>query len=241
MKKNFKSYAIIWAVLFAVFNIVVFLARPVIPGDVVSYDVRFWIAWVFIIASFAANLLCANKAFKAENLEKLFFKVPLITVSYAGLIAMLVLGGALMLIPNCPVWIAAVVCAVAAVVCAVAAACTAIAVVKADWAGDAVGEVHEKVKTQTQFIKLLTVDAESLLDRAKSDAVKTECKKVYEAVRYSDPMSNDALSVIEAKITVKMDELSSAVGADDATKAKEIADELVILVGDRNKKCRALK
>ena len=32
MKKNFKSYAIIWAVLFAVFNIVVFLARPVIPG-----------------------------------------------------------------------------------------------------------------------------------------------------------------------------------------------------------------
>ena len=211
MKKNFKSYAIIWAVLFAVFNIVVFLARPVIPGYVVSYDVRFWIAWVFIIASFAANLLCANKAFKAENLEKLFYKVPLITVSYAGLIAMLVLGGALMLIPNCPVWIAAVVC------------------------------VHEKVKTQTQFIKLLTVDTESLLDRAKSDAVKTECKKVYEAVRYSDPMSNDALSVIEAKITVKMDELSSAVGADDAAKAKEIADELVILVGDRNKKCRALK
>ena len=110
MKKNFKSYAIIWAVLFAVFNIVVFLARPVIPGYVVSYDVRFWIAWVFIIASFAANLLCANKAFKAENLEKLFYKVPLITVSYTGLIAMLVLGGALMLIPNCPVWIAAVVC-----------------------------------------------------------------------------------------------------------------------------------
>ena len=71
--------------------------------------------------------------------------------------------------------------------------------------------------------------------------MKTECKKVYEAVRYSDPMSNDALSVIEAKITVKMDELSSAVGADDAAKAKEIADELVILVGDRNKKCRALK
>lgn len=54
-------------------------------------------------------------------------------------------------------------------------------------------------------------------------------------------MSNDALSVIEAKITVKMDELSSAVGADDAAKAKEIADELVILVGDRNRKCKVLK
>ena len=54
-------------------------------------------------------------------------------------------------------------------------------------------------------------------------------------------MSNDALSVIEAKITVKVDEFSSAVGADDAIKAKEIADEIVILVTDRNKKCKALK
>lgn len=234
MKKNFKSYAIIWAVLLALFNVVVFLVRPVIPGYEVSYDIRFWIAWVFIIASFVANLLCASKAFKAENLEKLFYKIPLITVSYTGLIVMLILGGALMLIPNCPVWIAAV-------ACAVVAAFTAISVVKTNWAGDAVDEVHEKVKTQTQFIKLLTVDAESLLDRAKSDAMKTECKKVYEAVRYSDPMSNDALSVIEAKITVKMDELSAAVSADDAAKAKEIADELVILVGDRNRKCKVLK
>ena len=47
--------------------------------------------------------------------------------------------------------------------------------------------------------------------------------------------------MIEAKITVKMDELSSAVGVDDAAKAKEIADELVILVGDRNRKCKVLK
>ncbi len=81
----------------------------------------------------------------------------------------------------------------------------------------------------------------SILARAKSESVKAECKKAYEAVRYSDPMSNEALSVIEAKITLKMDELSSAVATDDAEKAKEIADELVILVGDRNKKCKVLK
>ena len=54
-------------------------------------------------------------------------------------------------------------------------------------------------------------------------------------------MSNDALSVIEAKITEKVDEFSSAVGADDAEKAKALADEIVILVADRNKKCKALK
>ena len=97
------------------------------------------------------------------------------------------------------------------------------------------------MKIQTAFIKNLTVDAEGILARAKSDEIKAECKKVYEAIRYSDPMSNEALSVIEAKITVKMDEFATAVGTDDTGKIKEIADELMILVGDRNRKCKGIK
>lgn len=234
MKKNFKSYALIWAIMLAAFNAVVFLVRPVIPGYVVNYDARFWTAWGFILAAFAGNLVCAYFAFKAQNLKKLFYNLPLITVSCAGLIVMLVLGGALMLIPGCPAWIAAVVCLIAAAV-------TAAAVVRADWAGKAAGAVEEKVKVQTSFIKTLTVDAECLLDSAKSDAVKAECKKVFEAVRYSDPMSNDTLSSIEAEITVKMSEFTSAVVDDDATNAKDIADEFVILVGNRNKKCKLIK
>lgn len=234
MKKNFKFYALIWAIVLAVFNLVVFLVRPVIPGYVINYDVRFWIAWAFIIAAFIGNLVCAYFAFKSENLKKMFYNLPLITVSWSALIAMLVVGCALMLIPNFPALIAAI-------VCIVVLAFNVIAVIKAGWAADAVNNIDEKVKAQTSYIKNLTFDAESILARAKSEPVKTECKKVYEAVRYSDPMSNEALSLIEAKITVKMEELSSAVGADDAEKAKEIADEIVILVGDRNKKCKALK
>ena len=234
MKKNFKFYALIWAILLAVWCAVVFLVRPIIPGYVINYDARFWIAFVFIVAAFIGNLACAYFAFKAENLKKMFYNLPLIAVSWSALIAMLVIGCILMLIPNCPVWIAAI-------VCIIVLAFNAIAVIKAVWAADTVNKVDEKVKAQTSYIKNLTVDAESILARAKSEPVKAECKKVFEAVRYSDPMSNEALSVIEAKITVKMDELASAVGADDAEKAKEIADEIVILVGDRNKKCKALK
>ena len=199
MKKSFKFYALIWAILLAVWCAVVFLVRPVIPGFVINYDARFWIAFAFVAAAFVGNLICAYFAFKADNLKKMFYNLPLITVSWSALIAILVAGSALMLIPNCPAWIAAVVCIV------------------------------------------LTVDTESILARAKSDAVKAECKKVYEAIRYSDPMSGDALSLIEAKITAKIDELSAAVSADDAEKAKGIADEIVILVADRKNKCKALK
>lgn len=234
MKKNFKYYALMWAVLLAVWCAVVFLVRPILPGYVINYDARFWIAFVFIVLAFIGNLVCAHLAFKAENSKKMFLNLPLITVSWSALITMLIVGSVLMLIPNCPAWITAV-------VCIIILAFNAIAVIKAGWAADAVSKVDERVAAQTSFIKSLIVDTESILSRAKSDAVKAECKKVHEAVRYSDPMSNDALSVIEAKITVKVDEFSSAVGADDAEKAKEVADEIVILVADRNKKCKAVK
>lgn len=234
MRKSFKFYAVIWAFLLAVWCAVVFLARPIIPGFVVNYDARFWIAFISIVAGFIGNLVCAGIAFKSENLKKMFYNLPLITVSWTALIIMMIAGSALMLIPDCPAWIAAI-------VCVLVLAFNAIAVVKAGWASGEVQRIDEKVKTQTAFIKNLTVDTESILARAKSDTVRAECKKVYEAVRYSDPMSNEALSVIEAKITVKMDELSGAVSSDDAEKAKEIADEIILLVGDRNKKCKVLK
>lgn len=234
MKKNFRFYALIWAILLVVWSAVVFLVRPIIPGYVLNYDVRFWIAFVFIVAAFIGNLVCAYFAFKAENLKKMFLNLPLITVSWSALIAMLVVGSGLMLIPNCPAWIAAI-------VCIVVLAFNAIAVIKAVWVADTVNKVDEKVKAQTSYIKSLTVDTESILARAKSEPVKAECKKVYEAVRYSDPMSNEALSVIETKITAKMDEFSSAVGADDGKQAKEIANEIKVLVDDRNKLCKSLK
>ena len=232
MKKNFKSYALIWAIFLVAFNVIVFLVRPIIPGYEIRYDLRFWIAWLFVMVAFVGNLLCASKAFQAENLEKLFYKVPLITVSYRGLIGMLVLGGALMLIPNCPAWIAAI-------VCVAIAAFTAVAVVKVDWAGEAVSETHEKVKAQTQFIKLLTVDAETLLGKAKTPDAKITTKKVYEALRYSDPMSSEALGEIEAELAEKFRALEAAVTADQGV--TEAAESLLETLAERNRKCKAMK
>lgn len=234
MKNSFKFYIVIWAVLLAAWCAIVFLVRPVIPEYVVNYDARFWVAFAFILVAFFGNLACACYALRADNLQKLFYHMPLITISWSALIAMLVVGSATMLIPGCPAW-------VAAVACIVILAFNAITLVKATAAANIVGQIDDKVKAKTSFIKNLTVDAESIMARAKSDEVKAECKKVYEAVRYSDPMSNEALSVIETKITVKVDEFSSAVSADDEEKAKEIADEIVFLVNDRNKKCKVIK
>lgn len=233
MKKNFKFYIIIWAILLVLYNLTVFLVRPVMPGYIINYDARFWISWGVIIATFIGQLFCAKVAFDSKNNEKLFLNIPLITQSYTALVVATIAGSALMLIPDCPAWIAAI-------VCAAVFGFGAISVIKAKAAADIVSDTDDKIKTQTLFIKSLTVDAEGLISRAKSEAVKAECKKVYEAVRYSDPMSSDALTGIESQITLKFNEFSNAVtsGTDNI---ETLANEVVILVGDRNKKCILLK
>lgn len=233
MKKSFNMYAVIWVIMLAVFNAVVFLVRPVIPGFTIVYDTRFWVAWGFILAAFIGNLICAYIAFKAENLKKLFYHIPLIRVSYSGLIVMTVLGTVLMLIPSCPAWIAAI-------VCLLVLAFTAIAAVKAKAAAEIVADVDTKVEARTAFIKGLTVDAESLLARAAAPETKAACKKVFEAVRYSDPMSNDALADIEGQIKDKFGAFSAAVAGGNEN-AAALAEELTALIGDRNRKCKALK
>ena len=232
MKKGFKIYAIAWAILLVLFNAITF----VFPGwtGIEKYTSSFWIGYVFITLCFIGNLICANSAFKADSARKLFYNIPLITISYTALIVSFVVGGLCMLLPNLPYW-------VGVIVCAIVLALFAIAIVKAGAAAELVERVDEKVKKQSSFIRNMTAEAESLMARAQSPEAKAVCKKVYEALRYSDPMSHPGLSVIEAKITVKMDELSAALAADDEEKMKGIANTLIIIISDRNSQCRILK
>ena len=234
MKKNFKFYIIIWAVLLSIYNLTVFLVKPIVPGYVINYDARFWISWGVIIAAFIGQLICAKIAFDSKNNEKLFLNIPLITQSYTALIVATIVVSILMLIPNCPAWIAAI-------VCAVVLGFSIISVVKAKAAADIVSDVDDKVKANTLFIKSLTVDAEHLMNTAKTAELKAEAKKVYEAVRYSDPMSSEALATAESAITIKFKEFQDAVKNNDIDLAKSSANELVFLINDRNKKCKLLK
>lgn len=233
MKKNFKYFAAIWAVMLIVFNVITFVTPDEMNG-MNKFAGAFWVGYIFITVAFIGQLICAFIAFKAENAGKLFLNVPLLTISFTGLILTLIVGVATMAIPDLPKW-------AGVVVCTLVLAFTAIAVIKASWAADAVQSVERSVKAKTLFIKSLTIDADTLLAQAKSEEIKAECRKVFEAVRYSDPMSSDALTAAESQITLKFSALSDAVKKSSLEDVKNLSSELLVLIEDRNKKCKLLK
>lgn len=172
--------------------------------------------------------------FQAGQQRKKFLNIPVISLSYTALLVSMIVGAVAMAVPFVPYW-------VGIILDVLIVAFYAIAIISSKAAADTIENIDKKVKAQTFFIKSLTVDAESLLPRAKSDETKAIAKKVYEVIRYSDPMSNEALSPVESQITIKFNEFSNAVIEDNKPTAKAIGNELIILVNDRNKKCKLSK
>ena len=233
MKKTFNYYSICWLIALIVFNVITFVTPSEIAG-ISKFTGAFWTGYIFITLAFIGQLGCAYKVFKAENLKKLFYNIPLISISYTGLIIMLIVGIVCMAVSFIPYW-------VGVIVCLLVFAFSAISVIKATVAVDVVSEIDEKIKEQTQFIKLLTADAEHLMSSSKTAELKAEAKKVYEAIRYSDPMSNEALADIEGQIQSEFAFFTQVIRSEDLELAKSVADGLFNLIDARNNKCKVLK
>lgn len=233
MKKYFKYYGICWAIVFVAFNVITFVSIGATIGFAVLH-LSFWVGYGFITLSFIGNLVCSIVFFKEKNKNKVFLKISVIYISYSSLVVSLIVGIIAMVVPVIPYWIAII-------VDVLILAFYAISIVWASAAADIVSDVEQKVKEKTFFIKALTVDADSLVSGAKNEEIKATAKKVYEAIRYSDPMSSNALAGIENQIQNQFNVFADAVKNDDIDLAKSSAEEFIVLVNDRNKKCKLLK
>ncbi len=229
MKKNFTAYIIGWAAILALFNLIVFIT----PGDKFD-DSLFTIGYIFITLMFLAQLGCAYAAFSAKNMNRAFYNIPLVKLSISALVTMLIVGSIVMAIEAIPSWIGIILCAVVLVF-------NVIAVGKSYVAANVVESVDRQVKTATVFIKILTADAQTVQAKAQGTAAAAAATKVYEAVRYSDPMSSQALGGVEERIREAFGLFSAAVEEGNAEAADELSKKVLLLLEERNTKCKILK
>ena len=229
MKKARDTFLMIWAICFALFNVIVF----VVPNENREAD-NFWIGYALITVALLGNLISSVVALNSKSNAKVLYNIPLVTVSIVEIVVAAVAGAIFMTVTGIETWVAVI---VAFIIIAVSAIVSLIA----KSTGDTVGDIDDKIKTKTSFIKGITLDAEMLMTSAENAEIKAEIKKVYEAFRFSDPMSSDALNDVEDRIQNQFNLLSEVVITENTEKVSQVAKDLLSLIDYRNKKCKISK
>lgn len=221
MNKKGMSYLAL-AIGFGLMNVIVF-AVPTLK------TVTFWIAYGFSVVAFGLQIGIWQFAFShGGSLKSKALGIPVVHVGLIYLVAQMVALAVFTALPLIGSW-------VALVVCAILLALAGISIVGTEFGKQEIDRIDKKIQGKVFFIKSLQVDVELLVQQETDPETKTALEKLAEQIRYSDPMSHEALAGLENQIADKLSALKTA--EDKAT----LINELDSLLTERNKKAKLLK
>ena len=227
MLKNNKNFALnkgnlILGILFVLVSVIAF----VIPTEKTA---TFWVAYVFTVVAFAAQIFVWKKALGKEGeLKSKFLGIPVVHVGIVYLVLQVIAFAVFVAFPILPVWSVIVVCAI---IIGISALCT----ITADVAIEEIERVEVNVQKKVFYIKSLQADVELLAEAEKDEAVKAELLDLAKRIRFSDPMSNEELAPVEEQVVAKINELKTS------TDKQSVINSVLMLLAERNKKCKLLK
>ena len=221
MKKKGLAYAVLF-IAFALFNVIAFF----IPTEKTA---TFWIAYAFSAIAFLLQIGIWKLAFKGtDTIKSKFLGIPLLSVGFRYLVIQAIAFAVFMIFPTLPTWIPVV-------VCSVFLGGSTICLIGTETGREEIIRVEEKVKSKVFYIKSLQVDVEMLAETESDPSIKAELTKLAEKIRFSDPMSSDALAEIETGIANKIKEIKTS------NDKLAIIAVTTALVEERNKKAKILK
>ena len=226
-KKTVGLSFAVFGIVFAIYNLIVFLfLKPETPV--------FWMSYGFMVLAFALQILGMYLAFKEFSVQAIFFGIPLAQFTLYYFFAELFMSFVFMLFQNItwkiPLVLQVILLAVYAIVAIVSV-----------FVRDASVAAKDKVQSSASVMRLNVVDIEMLRDVAEDPELKNQLRRLAEAVRYSDPMTNDMIADVDARIRQETMALQTYCEDNDVDAAKESCAKLQRLYVERNKKLLATK
>lgn len=220
--KNLYLTAAIYAILIGVYNMLVFVIFK-------RHSYVFWASYAFATLAFVVQIASMLLSLKRADVETVFFGLPLISFSVYYLIAELCVGAIFMIFQ-------AIGLVIAIVIQVLMLAGFLIIAIIAIMARDTVQAIGDNVKEKVVQHKTTLIDVEALLAACENAELKTRLKKLAETIKYSDPMTNDAIADIEQRIWQKILELRVYCENNEITDAEKTCSALELLYLERNKR-----
>ena len=228
MSKNKLRFYIVVAILFVVLSVIAF----VLPFQ---KTVTFWLSYAFAAIAIALQIYAYPKAFDGPTVKSKFYGFPLARVSTIYLIAQLVLSLIFMVASKwVPAWIPVV-------LFALLLGAAAIGFIAAEGVRDEVERQDVVHKANVTTMRALQSKAVFIASQCEDAETKKALDAFAEALRFSDPVSSDALTDIEENLTGLVEELGNAVLDKDFEAARSLCAKASTLLADRNRMCKLNK
>ena len=227
MKNKIRTW-IVLAIILVVYSVIAF-ALPFVHTAV------FWLSYLFAVVAIAVQVYVLHTAFmKEQSVKSKFYGFPVANVGFFYLVAQLVLGLIMMaLAAKIAVWIPVVLYVILLGVAAVG-------FIAADAMHDEVERQDVQLKKDVSVMRGLQSKVNGIVGLCGAD-VREDVVKLAEELRYSDPVSNDALAEIEGELSTCVDELQAAVVDGESTAIRELCRKASVTLMERNRLCKLNK
>lgn len=225
MKKNFTRSAICLGVLLLLYILLAFL----IPFPKAAV---FWLSFGFTLVAFAVTGWALYTAFlKKPGSTSRFYGFPIarIGVIYGG--GQLVCGLVFMALGKwIPTWLAVL-------VYAAMLGAAVIGLMGAETVVDTIQNQDQTLKQDVRFMREL----QSKVNQMAAQCSLPEVKQFCENIRYSDPVSSEALAEIDLDLSAAVDNLQSAIVDGDNITIRQLAQKADNVLNERNRLCKLNK
>lgn len=225
MKKDFVRSTICFGVLLVLYILLTFL----IPF---AKTAVFWISFAFTLVAFAVTGWSLYTAFlkKPDSTSRFYgFPIARIGVIYGG--GQPVCGLVFMALGKwIPTWLAVL-------VYAAMLGAAVIGVMGAETVVDTIQNQDQKLKQDVRFMREL----QSKVNQMAAQCSLPEVKQFCENIRYSDPVSSEALAEIDLDLSAAVDNLQSAIVDGDNIAIRQLAQKADNVLSERNRLCKLNK
>ena len=222
MKKDTIRGIIALTVVLALYILIAFLI-PFI------HTATFWVSFMFTLIAFCVVAASIYIAFvKNPDAKSRFYGFPIAKLGVIYGVVQLIAGFIFMALGVwIPVW-------VAVLVYAIALGSVAIGLISADAVRDEIQRQDVKLKKDVSFMRNL----QSKVCQMATQCDAPELKRFAEDIRYSDPVSSDALGDIEQELAAAVEELQAAVVDGDSESVAQLCRKASAVLSERNRLCK---
>ena len=224
MTKESKKGQLLLAVLFVAFTVIAFVIP--FPKTIV-----FWIAYLFGVFAILIQFYIFSASFGKRDARSRFYGFPIARLGIIYLVIQLIASILeISLAQFIPVW-------VVVVINILILAFALIGCITAETMRDEINRQDEQLKKNVSNMRELQSISATLVDQTNDDELKKKLKELAAEFRFSDPISSDRTSDLEAGMQKQFGDLQQAITDGDIESAKVLCDKLISSLKERNRIC----